>query len=183
MDTIIKKEFNEAFELKDHKEYKKAYEKFKKLEESGVNEANEMLGHMYNNGEGVKKDLNKALEYYKKLDNKTANVNNLIGLLSIELGFRQEGLEYIQQAIDKGMSENLVYLGSLYDYGIHSFNIDKDKALDYYTKACANGYKDGCLHMVKILKEQNKHVYEHLKEYDISIFKFLLYSMFGKKYE
>jgi TPR repeat protein len=51
----------------DNKEYKKALECYKKLANHGVSEAQLMLGHMYENGEGMLfPNKKKAAEWRKE---------------------------------------------------------------------------------------------------------------------
>ena len=56
-----------AFEKKD---YTLAIKIFEDLDSKGNLKASYNLGHMYENGLGVKKDFNKAIEYYEKASKK-----------------------------------------------------------------------------------------------------------------
>ncbi len=182
MDTKdIKKAYSSAKELFNNKEYDDAFKAFKKLSEQGYDPATMDIVSMYHKGEGIPKDLYKAIEYMNKLNKDYKYSNSLLGKLYIELGDIKKGVKFLEEAIKNGRYEDLVYLGATFEYGEYGNPIDYDKALEYYTRACKQGYKDGCISMAKILEEQNKSTYDYLKEQNIGILKTLFFMLFGKK--
>ena len=101
---------------------KKAFEYFNKTlehDETDVSfEAQHLLGIMYKNGEGVRKNYKKAFELFTK---------------SVDEG---EGSEY------ENLSEVQRLLGNMYHYG---YGIKKDlkKAKEWYDKAANDEFEDG----------------------------------------
>ncbi len=183
MDTkAIEEEYKKAKKLYNKKEYKKAFEIFKKLSEQGYDPATTEVAIMYDLGQGVLKNLEKAIEYYKKIKNQTKNTKSLIGTSYIELGNLEAGFKYIEEAIKDGKYEDLVYLGATFEYGDeYGIPVDYEKALYYYTEACKKGYKDGCLSMGKILQKQNKSIYDYVKEKNMGFLKTIFIMLFGKR--
>lgn len=67
-------EYTKALTLYQEKNYKKAYVIIKKEAERGNKEAQYILAQMYENGEGMEKDLRKAVHWYKQAASKYAYV-------------------------------------------------------------------------------------------------------------
>ena len=63
---VTRKEKKEAFDAAKSKNFAKAKAIWERGHQNGNDEATRNLGVMYANGDGVKKDLNKAFEYYSK---------------------------------------------------------------------------------------------------------------------
>lgn len=179
----LKNELKIANKLYDNKEYIEAFNRYKKLAEEGIDKANYFLGNMYKNGEGVTKDINIALEYYKKVINKPPSLKDVIGVLLYENGNIIEAIKYIEDAVNEGDCNNAFPLATTYHYGDDGIDIDMDKALKYYTKACKCGYKQGCILMGKLVINQGGKVVDYIEENNLGILKCLYYMIFGKKWK
>ena len=80
--------------------FKKAYEYIQKLKNKDTSQVYYMLGRMYCNGFGVKKDLNKAEEYFLKslkLGNK--RVYCCLSRLYIKKGEKEKAKKYLKVAL------------------------------------------------------------------------------------
>lgn len=102
------------------------------------------LGSMFLLGEGVRKDIDKALEYFQRsaeLGNDTAMLN--LGLLYFngELVDRnyQVAFEYFNNAATKFNGKSLNMLGYYYEEGLLG-NQDISKAIECYKKSYENGF-------------------------------------------
>lgn len=102
------------------------------------------LGSMFILGEGVRKDIDKALEYFQRsaeLGNDTAMLN--LGLLYFngELVDRnyQVAFEYFNNAATKFNGKSLNMLGYYYEQGLLG-NQDISKAIECYKKSYENGF-------------------------------------------
>lgn len=102
------------------------------------------LGSMFLLGEGVRKDIDKALEYFQRsaeLGNDTAMLN--LGLLYFngELVDRnyQVAFEYFNNAATKFNGKSLNMLGYYYEQGLLG-NQDISKAIECYKKSYENGF-------------------------------------------
>ena len=183
MDTkAIEEEYKKAKKLYNKKEYKKAFEIFKKLSELGYDLASIEVANMYYEGKGVEQNIKEYINYLKKVIKQDLNIKSSIGIAYTQLGDLENGVKYLEEAIKDGRYEDLVYLGATFEYGDeYGIPVDYEKALYYYTEACKKGYKDGCLSMGKILQKQNKSIYDYVKEKDIGFLKTIFIMLFGKK--
>nr|WP_275897283.1 tetratricopeptide repeat protein [Helicobacter suis] len=123
------------------------------------------LGFLYQNGEGVKKDCQKAMQYYKK----AGDLGNAEGYYNVAeyLGdYRgdqyecrikqdvQKAMQYLYKAAGMGLAKAYEYLGTMYRFESPLKKQDYKKAFEYYKKAADMGdteattqlaimYKDG----------------------------------------
>ena len=103
-----------------------------------------MLGYMYQYGEGVEKDTAKALEYYQQaisLDNAAAAFN--LGYMyyhgdGVEQSY-EEAAKYYTLSDELGESAAATALGDMYYFGLLG-KVDYQKSVAYYRKAAE---KDG----------------------------------------
>ncbi len=107
---------------------------------------------MYDNGHGVHRNYQKALEYYQKAtDTKDNNLrswayNNLGEMYEHAKGVEKDysqALQYYKQATEIGNATAYNNLADLYKYGKGTTK-DEKMAQKYYEKACDMGYKKAC---------------------------------------
>lgn len=133
----------------DHtkEELKLAYSYLNKAIELGSISAINTLGLLYLNGiYPVKKDINKAISYFKKASNYNyAYAFNNLGKISEENKNYKEAFEYYQKSSDLGESWALNKLGQYYQNGIY---VEKNmkKAFEYYNKAIDSPIDTICFH-------------------------------------
>ena len=126
----------------------KAFDCFKQAADLGNHDGIKYIAYCYNSGDGVEKDVNKALEYYEiYLENwDEAWAYEAVG----NIYFLGEGidkdpvkaLEYYEISYKKGNtnSPNLCYrIGQLYEKG-EGVKLDIDKAKEYYRLGADKGY-------------------------------------------
>ena len=112
--------FKKGFELYQAGKKKEAYEYgVKACEKFNYGKGCFGLGYLYEHGDGVPKDMNKALQYYKK-------------------AAPQE-----EKLCSGGDGQACYELGYMYEHG-YGVSKDPNKAKELYKKACSLGYKKGC---------------------------------------
>ncbi|WP_163556316.1 tetratricopeptide repeat protein [Helicobacter suis] len=138
-----------ALKAYQNKNYQKALKRFKKAADAGSAKAYYFLGLMYENGWGVAKDDQQALEYYKEAVKGHENVEAYS-----RLGFMyangkgvtkdyKKALEYLKKAASMGDAEAYAGLGEMYKRG-EGVRKNLQKARAYYKKACRLGDKKAC---------------------------------------
>ena len=126
----------------------KAFELFKQAADLGNHDGIKYIAYCYSSGDGVERDVNKALEYYEMYLEKwdEAWAYEAVG----NIYFLGEGidkdpvkaLEYYEISYKKGNtnSPNLCYrIGQLYEKG-EGVKLDIDKAKEYYRLGADKGY-------------------------------------------
>lgn len=127
--------------------YSGVFEFQKKLANNGNSQAQYKLANMYENGHGVKRDINQAMQWYKK---SAANNYKMAGLRLTYLEIRKSGyksakhkpwLKELNKEAKKGNSEALFLIGQMHEKGIV---VKKDlyAAKRYYKKASSRGNID-----------------------------------------
>ncbi len=112
--------FKKGFELYNAGKKKEAYQYgVKSCEKFNYGKGCFGLGYLYEHGDGVPKDMNKALSYYKKA---VSGEEKLCG---------------------SGDGQACYELGYMYEHG-YGVSKDPNKAKELYQKACKLGYKKGC---------------------------------------
>lgn len=100
------------------KEYAKAFDLFENSAKEGNAQSQYFLGHLYQEGLGIQKNIIKARSWYKKAalqGNVQAQLQ--FGLLALE-DYDPEGIKWLEQAANKGNLEAEINLGILYANGI-----------------------------------------------------------------
>lgn len=121
----------------ENKEYDKAFDIFMANQENS--EAEFYLGLMYNRGESVKRDYEKAIELYTLASNKghVEAQNNLGFLYANGLGIKADytkAFELYTLSAKQGYSKAQINLGLLY-----SIKRDYEKTIELYTLASNQG--------------------------------------------
>lgn len=130
-------------------QYQKALEWCKKAETTSQKKeaafASILIGDMYKNGEGVNKDLTKAMEYYKK----AAAKGNVVAMEQIGVMYTNKGegprrdfakaMKWFKKAAELGSSHAMYCVGWLYHFGDKSRGVEQDfdAARKWYNKAIA----------------------------------------------
>lgn len=131
------------------------------------------LGYLYNEGFGVKKDIDKAIEYYGiAADNNIPGAQFNLGLLYREghgpKTAKQLSLILISLAADQGHSVAQHYLARLCEEG-KELDLDYEKAYALYFASGMNGYVDAfydaaCLILEdKVLNKNNEDAFKFFK--------------------
>ena len=122
----------------------------RKLAEKGDAWSQLNLGAAYDNGLGVKRDVEQALYWYQKAaEQGLAEAQfNLAHLLVSEEISAVAAAEWMQKAAEQGMPDAQYLMGVIYAEGI-GVDADDDKAVAWLKKAIAQGQKEA----EKYLKE------------------------------
>ncbi len=135
------------------------------------------LAYIYENGIGVKKDINKAFKLYQKASqmgdedsklaltlielensvNKSVSKKNIVTVKDKEFLFQDISKDDIKELIKKAKNRDkdaLFALGVLYDNGYGVINQNKQKAISLYKKAYKLGSKKAkdILKLKKVIK-------------------------------
>jgi TPR repeat protein len=114
--------------------YDLAFSKLNPLAESGVAMAQNTVGRMYLQGQGVAQDSNKALILFRKAANQgLANAKNNLGVMyaaggTIPQDYKQ-AIAFFQQAADQGFSLAMNNLADMYEkgLGVNPDHVEADK--------------------------------------------------------
>jgi TPR repeat protein len=116
--------------------------------ESSDADAQYQLGNIYRNGNGVLKNLQTALEWYRK----SAVLGNIQAILAVGDSYRNgegvsqnnaEALKWYEQAAEKGNADAQALAGGIYFDGGNGITQDKNKAAQYIEKASLAGSAKG----------------------------------------
>ena len=142
------------------RDYEKAIFWYQKAAKSGLHEAQNDLGDIYYNGNGVEQSYYKAFEWYQKAANQgNADAQRKLGSMyyngnGVARDYAKT-IEWYTKAANQGNADAQKMLGDLYSdcetiagaLGYHYYNakyVDESeaKALELYTKAANNGNAD-----------------------------------------
>ena len=126
------------------RDYTNAFEWFEKAANQGFAEAQCSLGWMYENGEGIPQDGQKAVKWYKKAveqgDKKAAyNLGVIYGIGKLIDKDATRAVRWFKEAAEKGLIEAAYNLGEMYERG-DDIPMDKVEAVKWYKKAADQGY-------------------------------------------
>jgi len=114
----------------------------------GIAEAQFNLGLIYDNGEGVRQDYSKAVQWYEKAANQgmpDAQFN--LGLMYYNgKGVRQDyskAAQWYEKAANQGYASAQSNLGVMY-YNGKGVRQNTATAKEWFGKACDNGNQNGC---------------------------------------
>ena len=138
--------FDEAKALYSDRKYKDAYQVAAPLANAGKAEAQAMLGSMFENGHGVKKNVATAAQWYLGAV-KQKHVGAMFSLAMIYLDGRsgqvrgKDGKDLLAKAAKAGHVPAMHNLALLYA-GAGGTKADWPVAIDWFTKAAARGFGD-----------------------------------------
>ena len=120
----------------------------KLLAEQGNVASQYNLGYLYDNGQGVRQDFDKAVEWYQKAAEQGLMEAQYNLALKYEngRGVRQDftkAFKLYQKAAEQGDSSSQLNLGYMYYTG-KGVRQDFGKAKEWSGKACDNGQQIGC---------------------------------------
>ena len=127
-----------------NEELQMGYDYLKKSYELGNVAACNLIGNMYLNGTyPLKKDIDKAITYYKKAcENNYAYAFNNLGKLEENRGNLKEAFEYYLISADLGESWACNKVGEYYRLGL--IEKDMERAFYYYNRALDSNYRTRC---------------------------------------
>jgi TPR repeat protein len=140
--------FDDGMQAYKNGNYKKAARLLQKPAEQGNAEAQASLGFMYEFGEGVRKDDQKAIYWYKKAaEQGNADAEFSLGNSYLD-GERvrqdcQKGIKLLTKAAKQGHIQAILSLGRMYWHGLR-VRQNKSLAKEYFGKACDLGIQDAC---------------------------------------
>ena len=139
---------NKAMDAHSKNDFKKAYENYTiAYEQYNDSMAAYKIAVMYFNGEYVKKDDAKTIEYYRKsADLGYRNAQFWIGFrYAIGKGVEKDldkAIKYISLSAEQSFDMAQMMLWMWYDNGYHTIKQDKAKAKEYLRKAVDQGSKE-----------------------------------------
>lgn len=134
----IDKDYRSAYYLgllaKDINDYKNTIYYFKLASDNNIKEAIASLGYCYYDGFGVKKDLNKSIDLFKKISDFT-NLKHVIGSLYQKQNKYDEAKYWYELSIkDNNEIYSYLNLGIIYSKGLGNTKKDKDKTIELFNK-------------------------------------------------
>ena len=136
--------FEEGCKFYDQKDTVNAFKSFQKASELGDSQAQTSLAIMYEKGEGVPQDYNKAIYWYQKAADQ-GNVyaqNNLAVMYENGYGVERSILEaaiLYREAAEGGVANAQYGLAWIYE-NERGFSLDYSRAVYWYQKAAEQGY-------------------------------------------
>ncbi len=150
--NLMEEEYKIALSYFREKRYSEAIKSFIQLAKNGNSQATFILGSIYEDGEGVDTNIEKAKYWYKRgaeQGNEDAK-NALINLESnskkqFEMAIKyykekkfEEAFKHLIQPAENGNPEALYYLGIMYEYG-EGIEVNIEKAKHLYKKSADLG--------------------------------------------
>jgi hypothetical protein len=140
--------FAKAVALYERKQYAEALPYFKRAAAAGNTHAMNDLGLMYEKGQGVNRDDERAVGWYSKAaDTESQAMVNLAGMY---IGGRgglpkdaAKAVALLRKAADAGNANGMMLLGAMYEDGAGGLPKDAAAALDWYKKAADLGNSYG----------------------------------------
>lgn len=127
----------------DEEKIDEALEYFLRGHNSGDIRATQKIGLMYYNGEGVRKDIKKSLEYIRlAAEERDSNALYVLGIVTLE-NDREVGLNYLRESYKEGSPYAAEKLAS--ELLIDVFNerpVDSDEIIEYIKMAIENNISD-----------------------------------------
>lgn len=136
--------YKQALAYKKDKDYKNAFDYYKKAADLGHTGAQVGLGVLYEDGHGVSKDLKQAFKWYKK----AAEKGNLYGQYDLALCYRygkgvdinyNDAFKWFSKSAEQGYYYAQNSLGNCYHNGQGTAK-DYAKAFYWYQKSAEQGY-------------------------------------------
>ena len=119
------------------------------------------LANMYQVGQGVSQDYEKAMQLYKQAadggDSRAMNqigYNYQLGECGQKIDF-EKAIKWYKKAAENGNSTAMDNLGCNYEFGECGLQIDLKEALKWYKKAQENGYDDAEEHIQRVQRKLN----------------------------
>jgi TPR repeat protein len=145
--------YDNALQAYQQKNYTVAYAQFQKLSDEGMQKADNMIGVMYEQGYGINKDDNTAIEWYKK-GMAFGDPDAMLSLANIyAAGFEDtqpditKAMSFANLAAAKNCTEAMVFLGRKYADGKQGVAQNMPIALKWLNKACELGDRKAMLAM------------------------------------
>jgi len=150
-------DFQDGLRAYDREDYKTALGKWKPLAEQGAPKAQFKLGDMYNFGEGVTKNHEEAVKWYRfSAEHGNSDAQNNLGVnYENGRGVRQnhkEAAKWYRFSAEQGNSEAQNNLGVLYYLG-KGVSKDYKEAHKWFIIAGANGHEQGRKNVAIIEKQ------------------------------
>ena len=141
-----------------------------KAAEAGNNTAMNYLGWMYENGQGVEKDLTKAFAWYlKAAEAGNASAMNTVG----NAYFIGKGLEqnydkaylWLRKSADAGYGASMSYLGWMHLNGSGTAPRNNEYAMNWFIDSYLNGYEKA-IDSINAMLEKGQGLDVYYERYD-----------------
>ena len=129
---------------------------YKKGARHGNTECEISLGRLYCRGIGVERNVDTALQYFKKAaakGNAEAQNSKVIGNCHHQKGRYEEAFNWYTKSAAHGHVNAERNLGVLYEHG-RGVTKDISTAIEWYTKAAENGHVNAVKHLRKLIGEE-----------------------------
>ena len=149
-------DFNAGLDAYEKGDYTTALKEWTTLAEQGNAFVQYIIGTMYANGQGVRQDDQKAVEWFTKAALQgVANAQNSLGAMYAEgRGVQQDdqkAVEWYTKATLQGNADAQFNLGVMYFNGDGVRQSDAI-AKEWFGKACDNGLQEGCKKYARLNK-------------------------------
>ena len=141
----VQEDYEKGIQFYNKKDYSDAFPYIKSAADQGYGDAQNYLGVMYNNGQGVIQDYHAAARWYRKAadqDNRFAQ-NNLGRMYYYGRGVTQdynEAVVWYRKSANQEYADAQYNLGTMYQYGL-GVSQNYEEAVSWYRKAANQGNK------------------------------------------
>lgn len=165
--------FQEALVAYDNNNYKLAFSIYERLAVDDIPEAQYNLAVMYDNGEGVEKNNNKAMELYKlaAYQEYLPAAYNLGMMYVLGQGVSRDlkkGIYWLMKAASENDPAALYNIGNAYHEGGHGIDKDDRKALEFWQLAANQGHT-GAKSNIRKLQNSNKKLKPYIPDISINL--------------
>ncbi len=130
---LLAADLGKASRAFENKEYAAALDELESLSKEGVPDALNMLGQMYENGWGVKKDLEQAETLFKRGANQ-GHLDSVNGLRRLKNAEYRKELQTVEAQAKAGDATAQNRLGEMYEFG-YGVERDPNQAYSWYQRA------------------------------------------------
>lgn len=147
--------FDAGLAARDRGHYATAIRAWQPLAEEGMAEAQNNLGHMYEEGLGVTQNYQQAMAWYRRAaEQKLPQAQHNVGLLyHFGYGVRpnaNEAVRWFRMAAEQNLAESEYMLGLAYYQG-EGLPLDYGQARQWFSKSATKGYPEGTLMLALLL--------------------------------
>lgn len=168
--TQVKSEFDRAYAAYQAGNYAEAKKGYEKLAAKGNRAAQNNLGALYANGQGVKQDYSQAAKWYRKAAEQgfvkaQITLGFIHGHLAVDYKIKNdrneatkhynESTKWFRKAAEQGDASAQNLLGNLYRKG-SIVNQDYNEAMKWYQKAAEQQYAMAYMGMAEVYMDKRK---------------------------
>ena len=142
-----------ALKYYDRNEYEKAYALFMESAKEGDSDSQVAIAIVLYNGDNIEEDIKKSFFWFEKaIEQNNVLAMCIYGFRCLEEGDFEKGNSLIKKATELNYPVAVVTSARLYHHGEYNYEVDYNKAIEYYKEACTLGSYGAFPNLVKLCK-------------------------------